>query len=254
MPTNVRRSTRNSRSRVGYSGVSSKSVKKKVAANQKKTAAKKSEVEENVVVQNVQKEVEKLVDSDEEFTEEEQKSVKKKIVWDNYSKKDLYFKWLKARNDATDLRKEKNDLEEIRKSQAKEIKELIKELKGSQSLYTKNDTLRRKLEDKTAKSQRDEFEKQALIESNEMMVNKLKNKYDALTNKANIETASALGKLELKFEECKLNLDAKEREVKSLTDDNKKLKRKIDKLEVLSFAKSKSDMQVQAMNEKIMIR
>ena len=39
---------------------------------------------------------------------------KNKVVWENYSKKDLYYKWLKARNDATDLRKERNELDQVR--------------------------------------------------------------------------------------------------------------------------------------------
>ena len=65
------------------------------------------------------------------------KRQQQKFVWDNYSKKDFYYKWVKARNDATDLRKEKNKLEEIWKSQARELKENVKELKIGQSLYTK---------------------------------------------------------------------------------------------------------------------
>ena len=47
-------------------------------------------------------------------------------------------------------------------------------MKGYQALHNKNDRLRKKLEDKTAKVQRDKFEKQALVESHELMPDKIK--------------------------------------------------------------------------------
>ena len=80
------------------------------------TTTKVVEVQNTKVVENVPEEkvVEKLSDSNCEYTEELSKN--KKPMWENYSKKDLYYKWLKARNCLTDLRKDKNNLEAIQKT------------------------------------------------------------------------------------------------------------------------------------------
>ena len=75
-----------------------------------------------------------------------------------------------------------------------------------------------------------------------------------MTTKADIETAASLGKLNLQFDECKMKLDAKEKEVASLTEENKRLNKRIDKLELLTFTKTKLDMQVLAMNEKNLVK
>ena len=126
----------------------------------------------------------------------------------------------------------------ICKSQAKEIKLSQKQLKVNDTLSTKNETLRKKLLDENAKAQIGLLEKDALIDKNEIMLEKIKSTYETMTTKADIETTASLGKLELKFNECKLKLEAKIQEVKMLTDENKRLKKCIDKLEDLSFAKS----------------
>ena len=57
-------------------------------------------------------------------------------------------------------------MDEIRKSQAKEIKEYNKQLKGVQSLNTRHDALRHKFQDEAGKAQRDKIEAQALLDSN----------------------------------------------------------------------------------------
>ena len=242
-----------------YSGLPNSPKKK--TSNQKPVAAVAEKVpaaEKVVEVHEVLKSGSKSEkDGDADYTPEsssEESDKPKKVVWENYSKKDLYFKWVKARNDATDLRKDKNDLDEIRKQQAKEIKEYLKQLKGVQSLHTKNDTLRRKLQDETGKAQREKLEAHSLLESNEIALEKIKTNYEVMTTKADIETAATLGKLDLQFSECKLKLDAKEKECALLTDENKRLKKRIDKLEDLTVVKTKSDMQVLAMNEKNLVK
>ena len=235
-----------------YRGVGIGSVKKRQQSKQSKKHTEEP-VEKLVDKQVVNSDEESYKEESEE-SEELEEQVNKKIVWNNYSKKDLYFKWLKARNDATDLRKDKMKLEEVRKNQAKEIRDYVKQLKGADSLTLKNDGFRKRLESETAKAQREKFENKALLDSKQIMLEKIKSKYEVMTTKAEIETTATLGKLELKFDEVKLQLDAKEREVKTLADENKKLKKKVDKLEDLAFSKSKTDLQLLSMNEKNMIR
>ena len=75
-----------------------------------------------------------------------------------------------------------------------------------------------------------------------------------MASKREYENITTLGKLQLKFRECKLKLNAKIAEVKELQEKNKNLKKKIAKLDDLTFAKNKSDMQVAAMEEKRQVR
>ena len=116
MPTNVRRSTRNSGRRVIFKA---DGFKLKQTKGQKQTKGKKGNqrVAGVVVAHQLlgnkpnEEEVEPVVDDlEEEYTEEVEEKKdgvgKKKLVWENYTKKDLYFHWVKARNDASDLRKE----------------------------------------------------------------------------------------------------------------------------------------------------
>ena len=127
MPTSIRRSTRNSRSRVIYSPDNQDTLKQR---NRKQATVEKKKVE---LVQKVEL-VGNVKDSEEEYIEDEEveeEPEKKKQVWENYSKKDLYFHWVKARNNATDLQKARNKLDNIRKEQAKALKEVKKELKAA---------------------------------------------------------------------------------------------------------------------------
>ena len=67
-------------------------------------------------------------------------------MWENYSKKDLYYKWLNARNTATDLRKEKSDLENVRIGLNKEVRALKNELKEADVVYDGAAALEDKIE------------------------------------------------------------------------------------------------------------
>lgn len=272
MPTNVRRSTRNSRSRVLYSPDSvatlkNRKVKEKRKSREVSTGAithqlldKKSEEKEEDSVQN-------LKDSDEEYSveeeevEEELEVPKKKVVWENYTKKDLYYHWLKARNDATDLRKERNDLDAARKEQVKAFKELKKELKlaenqlGKQNaVHNKNGTLQKQLDEEKAKGQRNRLERQNLMENKEIMVKNIKESYENMTLKQELKSSAALQSFELKFAECNLKLKAKDTELKALADENKALKKKNEKFETLLFQKSKGDIEVHTMDSKNQLR
>ena len=89
------------------------------------------------------------------------------------------------------------DLYYIVQSQARDIKEYVKQLKGTQALNTKQDVIRHKLEDEHAKAKRDTFKAKALLDSNEITLNEIKSHYEEMTSKAVIETTAALDKLEL---------------------------------------------------------
>ena len=76
---------------------------------------------------------------------------------------------MKARNDASDLRKERNDLDGVRKEQVEEIRDLKKALKAAETkkqgiTQSKYETLQKKLEDEKAKSSREKLENFAVSE------------------------------------------------------------------------------------------
>ena len=271
MPTNVRRSTRNSRSRVIYSPDSAATLKQNkkdqtkpkvrvsgILAVSHKLLEKEPEKKEEVVVETVK-------ESDEEYTVEEEQtekeSVKKKLVWNNYTKKDLYYHWVKARNDATDLRKEKSELDDVRKEQTKYIKDLKKDLKVAETqlnkqntIANKNGNLLKQLDDEKAKCQRNRLEKQQLIENKEILIKNIQENYENMSLKNKLEATATLQEYQLKFAECKLKLDSKIAENKTLLSENKDLKQRQKKLDALLFAKSKADMEVKTMDEKNQLR
>ena len=257
MPTSIRRSTRNSRSRVIYSPDNQDTSKQR---NRKQATVEKKKVE---LVQKVEL-VGNVKYSEEEYIEDEEveeEPEKKKQVWENYSKKDLYFHWVKARNNATDLQKARNKLDNIRKEQAKALKEVKKELKAATnkfekngSVSTKNVTLQKQLDKEKAKLQRNQLEKQTLMENKEIMLKNIQESYDNMALKNELESSASLQSLQLKFQECHLKLESKINEAKVLADENKALKKKVEKFENLMFAKSKADMEVNTMDEKNQLR
>ena len=118
----VRRSSRTGKQREIYtddgataapikSSVTSKNVTAAVSSTKKQKEAVSNSGSEKAVGNNG------AVDTEDE-------SGTKKLVWENYSKNDLYYKWLNARNNATDLRKEKSDLEKVRIGLNKEVRAL----------------------------------------------------------------------------------------------------------------------------------
>ena len=158
---------------------------------------------------------------------------KKKLCWESYSKKDLYFHWVKARNDATDLRKARNDLEALRKKQAKEIRELKKELKEADSVYDgaveledKHEATKNELLIEKEKNSEMAIEKKQLMDEKKSLMTSIKEKYDKMANKAEYDNVKALGQFKIKFTECDLKLKAKNTEVKELMEKNRALKKR----------------------------
>lgn len=202
-------------------------------------------------------------DSEEEYTEEvEEEKVgagKKKLVWENYTKKDLYYHWVKARNDASDLRKDRNDLDGVRKEQVKEIRELKRALKAAETkkqgiTQSKYETLQKKLDDEKTKSQREKLEKKTVMENKDIMIKNIQDSYDNMTMKAELEKTASLQQFELKFAECQLKYESKVKEVKALQDRNKELDKKLVKYDNLLFQKSKADLQLKLMEDKCQLR
>ena len=162
----------------------------------------------------------------------EEESGTKKLVWENYSKKDLYYKWLKARNDATDLRKERNDLDKVRIDLKKELRELQKELKEADlvcgdkdELVNENCILKSELEDEKEKLSESKLNTKKLMEERKNLMATMKEKYDTMTSKTAYENVTTLGQLKIKFTECDLKLKAKTTEVKELQEKNRGLRK-----------------------------
>ena len=174
-------------------------------------------------------------------------------------KKDLYFHWVKARNDASDLRKERNDLDGVRKEQVKELRDLKKALKAAETkkqgiTQSKYETLQKKLEDEKAKSSREKLEKKTVIDNKDIMIKNIQDSYNNMTKEAELETTASLQQYKLKFAECQLKYDSKVKEVKALKDENTELKKRLVKYDNLMFQKSKADLQLKSMEDKCQLR
>ena len=174
--SNIRRSSRTHQQRQVYtdSGNAAHPIKAAERKGKWKHTERHVEVVEKVVLKEGPASESKLVHTD-------STSTNKKVVWENYSKKDLYYKWLKARNDATDLRKDKIDLDNIRKELTKELKELKQELKEADSFYKAGKTLEREndrlvcqLNDEKEKSKKAISTKNSLIQTKKEMMDSIK--------------------------------------------------------------------------------
>ena len=191
----------------------------------------------------------------------EEETGTKKLVWENYSKKDLYYKWLNARNAATDLRKEKSNLEKVRIGLSKEVRALENELKeadvaydGAAALEDQIEHTENELLEEKEKNSKIASEKKKLMDEKKNLISTMKEKYEAITSKADYDNAKALGQWKVKFTECDLKLKAKIEEVKELKQKNSALKKKVNKLKEMVFSKTKSDLQVASMEGKNEVR
>ena len=245
----VRRSTRQGKQRTVYTDTGTVSAPTKSSVGGKEPSADEPPSKKTKHV---------VLDSS---VPESTTSEKKKVVWENYSKKDLYYKWLKARNDATDLRKERNDLDKVRIDLKKELRELQKELKEADlvcgdkdELVNENCILKSELEDEKEKLSESKLNTKKLMEERKNLMATMKEKYDTMTSKTAYENVTTLGQLKIKFTECDLKLKAKTTEVKELQEKNRGLKKKLTKMQNLLMAKNKLDLQVASMEEKSQVR
>ena len=220
--------------------------KKKKVPQPKKLSVRKPETGDSYVLEEEEQEGKEVV-SEKPITSHPSK---------NYDKIDLYSRWVRSRNEATD---NKNLLEELQKESRRdqrEINRLRKELDGAQKQVVN-------LQDKFEKAQfelQEERKKRNLKNgssekvSNSERIANMRATYLNLTEKKEYEHKSSLLDLQLKYSDMELKYNAKEEKIKRLEQELKEAKKGEINYNELKVAFLKQEIQVSSMHEKNMVR
>ena len=220
--------------------------KKKKGSQPKKLVARKPVTDKSFVL--------------EEEEEEEKEVVSEKPIAShpskNYDKIDLYSRWVRSRNEATD---NKNLLEAFQKESRRdqrEINKLKKELDGAQKLVLN-------LQDKIEKTQSDLQEERKKRNPKNVSSEKVSNSerianmratYLNLTEKKEYEHKSELLDLQLKYTDMELKYNSKMEKIDRLEKELKEAKKGQVHYNELKVASLKQEIQVSSMREKNMVR
>ena len=226
MPTRQASSARRSKRNMGLSHnllqLSDSPIKSKPSRSAPKKSNKVSKVSEStsvVELSTVAKLPEQRSPSSnstyEHESDEELEPIKivnsKKHPSKNYSKLDLYDKWVHARNQATDRKKEVESIQKELKRTKKKITSLEKELGKGENLELKVYELQDQLKDASANLIQ-EKDKTVTLKKNSKsstdctnkMLTSMKATYDSMCSKKDFEYKSELCDLKLKFKETEL--------------------------------------------------
>ena len=176
----------------------------------------------------------------------------------NYSKIELYDRWVKSRNDATDNKKQLVEVEKECRREKKEVeklkKELIEKFECIEELEDVN--LEFKKEIKQLKSNSTSSKKNAKdgkVTQTAMIAN-MKSTYENLTSKNEFKHKTELCDLQFKYKELELEYKHKELQIARLTDENKELRKNNCSVNELKVASLKSEIQIRSMRDKSMVR
>ena len=175
----------------------------------------------------------------------------------NYSKIDLYDKWVHARNQATDRKKEVDNLQKEVKLQKKTIVALEKEVGKGENFELKVYQLQDQLKDVNANFQTEKDKAQTLkknsrssTECTNKMLASMKATYESICSKKDFEFKSQLCELQLKFKETELKYNHTEKENKRLNEEIVRLKKNTTQVNELKVASLKSEIQIRSMVDK----
>ena len=224
-----------------------------IRSNKKKTVVKKKQKKQ---VKSTKKVTDDLYVPDEEEEEVEEVVVDQPIgshPSKNYTKLQLYDRWVRSRNEATD---NKNELEDLQKQSRRDQKE-INRLEGEvDRMEAQVSNLQDKLEKKQAEVKNLQSDKKNSKNgvSNTAIIQNMKATYDHLTSKNEFQHKTELCELNLKFKELQVMLENSNDKIARLEEENKNLKKNNCNVRELKVASLKSEIQIQSMQEKNCIR
>ena len=175
----------------------------------------------------------------------------------NYSKIDLYDRWVDARtqkieyrNQVTELQKEtfkdQKELEKLYRDLSKE-KELVEELR------TKVEDVSHEVDESSEKKKSKKGAEKKAVSDTERIQN-MRATFQNLTEKKEYEFKNVLCELQLNYDQLKLHLANKDEEIVRLKEDVNFYKKDHCHLKELKVATLKSEVQVTAMRDKVAIR
>ena len=176
----------------------------------------------------------------------------------NYTKVDLYHRWVRARNEATDNKKDLLELQKESRRNKKEMEKLYKELEKEQGtvekLENKCDDLFYQIEEEKQKSQSTKKDGKEGKVSNTAIIANMKATFDNLQSKKEFQHKTHVCELQLKYKELEIEYKAKEQQIVWLEEENKDLKKNQCNVNELKVASLKSEIQICSMQDKSLVR
>ena len=176
----------------------------------------------------------------------------------NYTKKELYDRWVQARTLASQYKQQVTETQKEIVKDKKELHKLYGELTNEREVV---DGLQERVEDlllelkeekEKKKGQNNESEKSQV--SNTERIANMRATFQSLTTKKEYEHKTVLCELQLKYDELNLHLKSKEDEVMRLREEVKDYKKHSCNFQELKVASLKSEIQVSTMRDKNSVR
>ena len=174
----------------------------------------------------------------------------------NYTKFNLYNRWVKARTDVSTYKQEVRELEKESVRDKKEIaklyKELNKETEKVEKLQDKVDDLLLEVEEEQVKSKSEETKLSKV--SNTERIQNMQATFQSLQSKQEYKHKTVLCELQLKYNELNLHLKSKDKEIGRLKERLNLYKKDKCNIKELKVASLKSKIQVSSMRERNNVR
>ena len=246
MPTSIRRSNRNRGKKISsLTRYQHDIYTDPPVIHSRRSKVKKKQTPE--VVKKVEKDP--LIDSEDDGTDGPTQS---KHPSKNYTREDLYDRWVKARTNASKYREAVTGLQKEAVKDQKELEkvygELNKEREKVDDMQEKIDSLKLEKKDVGAKSKNAKGKKPPVSDTER--ISNMRATYQCLKEKNDYEHKSVLCELQYKYDELALNLKAKEEEIVRLKDEVRFYKKDHTNIKDLKVATLKSEIQISSLREK----
>ena len=170
----------------------------------------------------------------------------------NYTRENLYDRWVKARTEASKYKETITDLQKEVFKDKKELEkvyiELNKEREAVDDLKEKNDSFELENKEEKAKS-KTEPSKKPSVSDTERITN-MRATYNSLKMKTQYEHKTVLCELQFKYDELALHLNAVQEENDRLKDEVRYLKKDHTHIKELKVQSLKSEIQISTIRDK----
>ena len=179
----------------------------------------------------------------------------------NYTRIDLYDRWVQARTNASQYKKQVTETQKEIFKDKKELDKLYRELTNEREtvhgLQEKVDDLvlelKEEKEKKEGKNDDSEKSEKSKVSNTERIAN-MRATFQSLQTKKEYEHKTVFCELQLKYDELNLHLQSKEDEIQRLREQVKEYKKHSCNFRELKVASLKSEIQVSTMRDKNCVR
>lgn len=176
----------------------------------------------------------------------------------NYTKIDLYDRWVEARTEKVEYRNQVSELQKELFKDKKELEKLYRDLSKERELVeglkNKVDDLTHEVDESKEQKKKSEKTSEKKPVSDTERIQNMRATFQNLTEKKEYEYKNVLCELQLNYDQLKLHLANKEEEIVRLKEDVRYYKKDHCDLKELKVQTLKSEVQVTAMRDKSSIR